>query len=108
MARTIAALKLNEVQKYLVLTGHIITPRLVIANEAWLSGLDDADREILEGAIAEAVVWQDAELESQEAALLGTLEEQGMTVIEGNQSLPISQRFIKLAQDLLKDEHHGV
>lgn len=79
---TIASAKLNEVQKYLVLTGHIITPRLVIANNDWLNGLDDADREILEGAIAEAVVWQDAELASQEASLQSTLEEQGMIVIE--------------------------
>lgn len=79
---TIASAKLPEVQKYLVLTGHIITPRLVIVNDAWLNGLDDADRENLEGAIAEAVVWQDAELASQEASLLGTFEEQGMIVIE--------------------------
>ncbi|MEZ5861259.1 MAG: TRAP transporter substrate-binding protein DctP [Geminicoccaceae bacterium] len=73
---TIASAKLNEVQKYLVLTGHIITLRLVIANNDWLNGLDDADREILEGATAEAVVWQDAELASQEASLQGTLEQQ--------------------------------
>lgn len=39
---------------------------------------------------------------------INTFEEQGMTVIEGDRTLPISQRFIKLAQDLLKDEHHGV
>ncbi|MCB1994028.1 MAG: TRAP transporter substrate-binding protein DctP, partial [Geminicoccaceae bacterium] len=81
---TIASAKLNEVQKYLVLTGHIITPRLVIANNDWLNGLEEADREILEGAIAEAVAWQDAELASQEASLQGTLEQQGMIVIDPN------------------------
>jgi len=79
---TIASAKLYEVQKYLILTGHIITPRIVIANEAWLAGLDAADREILEGAIAEAVTWQDAELLGQEAGLLETLAGNGMTVIE--------------------------
>ncbi len=79
---TIASAKLPEVQKYLVLTGHIITPRLVIANDAWLNGLADADREILQQAIDEAVVWQDAELASQEASLLDTFKEQGMIVIE--------------------------
>ena len=46
---TIQSGKLHEVQKFLILTGHIITPRLVIVNEAWLDGLADADREILEG-----------------------------------------------------------
>lgn len=79
---TIASAKLYEVQKYLILTGHIITPRLVIANEAWLSGLDPADREILEAAIAEAVPWQNQEIINQENGLLETLSGYGMTVIE--------------------------
>lgn len=79
---TIASAKLNEVQKYLVLTGHIITPRLVIANEAALARLEAKDRSILEEAIAEATIWQDAELASQEQALLKTLSDGGMTVIE--------------------------
>jgi tripartite ATP-independent transporter DctP family solute receptor len=79
---TIASAKLYEVQTFLILTGHIITPRIVIANEAWLAGLDAADREILEAAIAEAVPWQNAEVMSQEASLQVTLAGQGMTVIE--------------------------
>ncbi len=79
---TISSAKLYEVQKFLILTGHIITPRIVIANEAWLAGLEAADREILEAAIIEAATWQDGELLSQEAGLLDTLKGQGMTVIE--------------------------
>jgi tripartite ATP-independent transporter DctP family solute receptor len=79
---TIATAKLNEVQKYLVLTGHIITPRLIIANEAALKAIDPADRAILDEAIAEGVKWQDAELSAQEGALLDKLKAAGMTVIE--------------------------
>lgn len=79
---TIASAKLNEVQKYLVLTGHIITPRLVVANEAALAAMDPADRTIFDEALAEAVAWQDAELSSQEDALVKTLADGGMTVIE--------------------------
>jgi TRAP-type transport system periplasmic protein len=79
---TIASAKLQEVQKYLVLTGHIITPRLIIANEAALQAIDPADRAILDEAIAEAITWQDAELARQEGELLGTLKSAGMTVIE--------------------------
>ncbi len=79
---TIASAKLYEVQKFLILTGHIITPRIVIANQAWLSGLSDEDRGILQASIDEAAKWQDAELLSQEAGLLDTLAGQGMTVIE--------------------------
>jgi TRAP-type transport system periplasmic protein len=79
---TIATAKLNEVQKYLVLTGHIITPRLIIANEVALKALDPADRAIIDEAIAEGVKWQDAELAKQEGTLLDTLKSAGMTVIE--------------------------
>ncbi len=79
---TIASAKLNEVQKYLVLTGHIITPRLIIANDAALQALPAADRAILDAAIASAVAWQDAELARQEGTLLGTFRTAGMTVIE--------------------------
>jgi tripartite ATP-independent transporter DctP family solute receptor len=79
---TIASAKLNEVQKYLVLTGHIITPRLIIANEAALQAMAPADRAILDEAIVEGVKWQDAELASQEGTLVDTLKTGGMTVIE--------------------------
>jgi tripartite ATP-independent transporter DctP family solute receptor len=79
---TIATAKLNEVQKYLVLTGHIITPRLIVANEAALKAFDPADRAILDEAIAEGVKWQDAELTAQEGSLIETLKTGGMTVIE--------------------------
>jgi tripartite ATP-independent transporter DctP family solute receptor len=79
---TIASAKLQEVQKYLVLTGHIITPRLIIANEAALKAIDPADRAILDEAIAEGVAWQDAELARQEGELISTLKQAGMTVIE--------------------------
>ncbi|MBT9289590.1 sialic acid TRAP transporter substrate-binding protein SiaP [Prosthecodimorpha staleyi] len=79
---TIASAKLNEVQKYLVLTGHIITPRLVIFNEDFLKSLAAADRAALDAAIAAAVAWQDKELAGQEASLVDTLKSGGMTVIE--------------------------
>ena len=79
---TIASAKLNEVQNHLVLTGHIITPRLIIANEAWLTSLSEEDRAILDAAVDEAVTWQNAELARQEDELLGTLEAGGMTIIE--------------------------
>jgi tripartite ATP-independent transporter DctP family solute receptor len=79
---TIASAKLPEVQKFLVLTGHIITPRLVIANEAFLKSLSDADRAILDAAVASGAAWQDAELSKQEGTLVDTFKGQGMTVIE--------------------------
>lgn len=79
---TIQSAKLNEVQKFLVLTGHIITPRLVVVNEEFWKGLSAADRATVEAAIASGVAWQDAELSRQEGTLVDTLKGAGMTVIE--------------------------
>ena len=42
---TIKSGKFDEVQKYLVLTGHIITPRLVVVNEAFWKGSKPADQQ---------------------------------------------------------------
>jgi tripartite ATP-independent transporter DctP family solute receptor len=79
---TIQAGKLFEVQKYLVLTGHIITPRFVVANETLWRKLTVADREIVTGAIRAGAAWNDAEIARQETSLAATFEKAGMTVIE--------------------------
>lgn len=79
---TIHSAKLQEVQKHLILTGHIITPRLIVINEEFWKGLKEADRTIVEAAIANGVAWQDAELASQEGSLVATLKAAGMSVTE--------------------------
>ncbi|MCZ8311219.1 MAG: DctP family TRAP transporter solute-binding subunit [Rhodospirillales bacterium] len=79
---TIQSGKFFEVQRFLVLTEHIITPRLVIVNEAFWRGMRNADRDILQTAIANGAKWQDQELLGQEAGLVATLRTAGMTVIE--------------------------
>jgi tripartite ATP-independent transporter DctP family solute receptor len=79
---TIHSAKLFEVQKHLVLTGHIITPRMPIVNEAFWRSLAGPDRDALEAAIASAAQWQDAELARQEGELVATLKGAGMEVIE--------------------------
>jgi tripartite ATP-independent transporter DctP family solute receptor len=79
---TIQAGKLFEVQKYLVLTGHIITPRLVVANETLWRKLTPADRDVVTAAIRDGAAWNDAEIIRQEASLAATFEKAGMTVIE--------------------------
>jgi TRAP-type transport system periplasmic protein len=79
---TIASGKLNEVQKHLVLTGHIITPRLVIVNEQAWSAIPEADRTLVRESIAAAASWQDQEIAKQEATLVETFKKGGMNVIE--------------------------
>jgi tripartite ATP-independent transporter DctP family solute receptor len=78
---TIKSGKFDEVQKYLVLTGHIITPRLVVVNEAFWKSLKPADQKILQDAIDVGIVWQNAELEKQEKALIDTFKAAGMNVV---------------------------
>ena len=79
---TIQSGKFFEVQKFLVLTEHIITPRMPIVNEAFWKGLRPADRDVISAALASAAAWRDKELLSQEATLVGTFKAAGMTVIE--------------------------
>jgi TRAP-type C4-dicarboxylate transport system substrate-binding protein len=78
---TIQSGKFFEVQKHLVLTEHIITPRMVIANEAFWKGLRPADRDLMSAAFASAAAWQDKELLAQEATLVGTFKAAGMNVV---------------------------
>jgi TRAP-type transport system periplasmic protein len=79
---TIQSGKFFEVQKFLVLTEHIITPRMIIVNDAFWKGLPSADRTLLQAAFDAGAAWQDKELLSQESTLVATLKGAGMTVIE--------------------------
>jgi tripartite ATP-independent transporter DctP family solute receptor len=81
---TIQTGKFFEVQRFLVLTEHIITPRIVIVNEVFWRGLSGPDRTILESALKDAAQWQDRELLSQEASLIDTLRTAGMTIVTPN------------------------
>jgi tripartite ATP-independent transporter DctP family solute receptor len=84
---TIQSGKFNEVQKFLVLTSHIITPRMIIVNDAFWRGLRPADRDLLQAAMAAGAAQQDRELQAQEATLVGSFRAAGMTVIEPDVAL---------------------
>jgi tripartite ATP-independent transporter DctP family solute receptor len=79
---TIQSGKFYEVQKNLVLTAHILTPRLIAVNEKVWSGIPEKDRKIVTEAVATHTQWQDNEILSQEASLVDTFKKAGMNVIE--------------------------
>lgn len=79
---TIQSGKFYEVQKNLVLTAHIITPRLIAVNEKTWVGIAEKDRKILTDAIATHSQWQDNEILAQEASLVDTFKKAGMNVVE--------------------------
>ncbi|MDQ6917199.1 MAG: sialic acid TRAP transporter substrate-binding protein SiaP [Pseudomonadota bacterium] len=81
---TIQSNKFFEVQKYLVLTGHIITPRLIVVNEAAWQALDAKGKQSLQSAIATHGLAQDNEIVAQEGKLVDTFKAGGMTVIQPN------------------------
>jgi tripartite ATP-independent transporter DctP family solute receptor len=79
---TIQSGKFYEVQKNLVLTAHIITPRLIAVNEKTWVSIAEKDRKIVTDAIATHSQWQDNEILSQEASLVDAFKKAGMTIIE--------------------------
>lgn len=79
---TIQSNKLNEVQKHLVLTAHIMTPRLIAVNEAAWKSLGDKNQGILRAALATHAKTQDDEIVGQEAKLADTFRAGGMVVTE--------------------------
>ncbi len=79
---TIQSAKLFEVQKFLILTEHIVTPQLLLVNEAFWKGLPNADRDLLQASFVSNGLWQDKELARQEDAAIDQLKKAGMTVIE--------------------------
>ena len=79
---TIQSNKFFEVQKHLVLTGHVITPRLIVVNETAWQALKPAERDALAAAVSSAGAAQDNEILFQEARLVGTFKAGGMDVIE--------------------------
>jgi tripartite ATP-independent transporter DctP family solute receptor len=79
---TIQSAKLHEVQKFLILTGHIITPRPIAMNEKTWAAIGEKGREALKAAVDTHSLWQDNEILSQEASLVDTFKKGGMTVIE--------------------------
>jgi tripartite ATP-independent transporter DctP family solute receptor len=79
---TIQSNKFYEVQKYLILTGHIITPRLIVVNETTWQGLSAKERQVLTSVMAANGVIQDNEILAQESKLADTFKGAGMTVIQ--------------------------
>ncbi len=86
---SIYSAKFHEVQKYLILTGHIQTVGAVVVNERVYQSLSAGARAaITEAAVAAAKFGDDLVLK-QEAELLGELKKAGMTAIGPAQGLDL-------------------
>ncbi len=81
---TIEAAKFYEVQKYLVMTYHIITPRLVAINESVFQKISPEDQKILIQCVADGIQWNNDEIEKKERELVDVFKKYGVTVVQVN------------------------
>lgn len=86
---SIWAAKMYEVQKYLMLTGHIMAGLTIAINERTYQGLSSEDRQILQQATKEAIAYGEELLVKSEKELLVDLKSKGMVVIGPEQGLDV-------------------
>lgn len=73
--------KFYEVQKYVILTDHIICPNEILINKQVWDKISAKDQQIFNEVVAEAIAWNNAEVVKQEEALLDEFRAKGVTVI---------------------------
>jgi TRAP-type transport system periplasmic protein len=96
--------KFFEVQKYLILTGHILQLNTVVINEEFFQSLPELYQQIIQEEIIAAGEYSTRMKLQQEQTYVSRLEEQGMEVIEIDK-----EEFRKAAQPVyeLSDELWG-
>lgn len=78
----IVSVKLDEVQKYLTLSGHVYSPAMLLISKPFWEGLDDTQKAAFEKAAAEAVVAMRGYVDNVETTGVETLKARGMEVNE--------------------------
>ena len=78
----ITSAKLDQVQKYLTLTGHVYSPALILMSKAQWDKLSAADRQAFSDAAREAVKANRARIDDDEKKAVADLRGKGMQVIE--------------------------
>jgi TRAP-type C4-dicarboxylate transport system substrate-binding protein len=81
---TIDAKKFYEVQKHIVLTGHIVDHLTTIASKQLWARLSDEDKRIFGTVAQEAAVRATAEIQAKEKELVDVYKQKGLTVVEVN------------------------
>jgi tripartite ATP-independent transporter DctP family solute receptor len=81
---TIEAKKFYEVQKHIVLTGHIVDHLNTVVSGALWKKLSEEDRKIFTDVAQEAAAKATAEIKTNEAKLVDFFKQKGLTVTEVN------------------------
>jgi TRAP-type transport system periplasmic protein len=91
---------LQEVQKYVCLSGHILELQINFLNEKFWKSLSNEDREIILKSMEEAENWQNAKLKDKEMNSLVWLQETGKMIV----TVPDSDSFVKAANTVFPGE----
>src|SRR5207249_7467474 len=78
----ITSAKLDQVQKYLSLTGHVYSPAVFLMNKAQWDKLSDADKQAFLDAAREGVKANRARVDEDERKAVADLRARGMTVAD--------------------------
>ena len=78
----IVSAKLNEVQKYLTLDGHVYSPAVILISPSLWDSLDDDQKAAFDKAAADAVTAMRSYVDDVEASGVETLKQAGMEVNE--------------------------
>ena len=76
----IVSVKLNEVQKYLTVSGHVYSPAILLVSKPFWEGLDDSQKAAMENAAKEAVAAMRGYVDNVETTGVETLKNRGMEV----------------------------
>ena len=76
----IVSVKLNEVQKYLTLSGHVYSPAMILVSKPFWDGLNDEQKAAFDKAAKAAVVAMRGYVDNVEKTGVETLKERGMEV----------------------------
>lgn len=92
--------KLWEVQKYIILTGHVYFPWHWVASKKWFDGLSAADQKLISDAVQEARAYGTQIEDQKDAFYAAELQKNGMQFITPDnrairaQAMPAIQRAV--------------
>lgn len=76
----IVSVKLDEVQKYLTLSGHVYSPAMLLVSKPFWEGLDDTQKAAFEKAASAASEAMRSYVDNVETSGVETLKERGMEI----------------------------
>lgn len=95
----ITSAKLDQVQKYLSLTGHVYSPALILMNKAQWDKLSPADKQAFAEAAREAVRINRTRVDDDERKAVADLRSKGMTVTESLDKAKFQQMLAPVYTD---------